>query len=389
MSPLARQYQFTRRARIGDKKGNLNMWSWVEDRVLDESQYEMRKRKYGRFVYLFKFSLINDSYDSVQGLVFGYLIPLFLVACLIAYHSVCYLLTVTSAYKIGRIDVALASVHSISLAVFVSSTLATYFVYERGIFDIEQLYKERLYNYKHDLPPPEPTFFEKVVDFFIENGIVLGVLSLFTGVYIVSPLMDLRFWQESLRNFERRTEMEYFVRTGRKVGGNGLMHRNKEYAESAKFCLYENVKHHQNILSYFNKTNSILALPSFLAYMTGTITMGIAMVKILTLEGDSTIGVQFAYVIVLSSEILFMVMISAVGEYITSMAEEVFTYVSQMRIDLYDTEFRRDLLIFMSGTINPIALSSSKFNKCNHEALGNVFNAAYSCYNVTKASSMN
>lgn len=292
------------------------MWSWVEDRVLDESQYEMRKRKYGRFVYLFKFSLINDSYDSVQGLVFGYLIPLFLVACLIAYHSVCYLLTVTSAYKIGRIDVALASVHSISLAVFVSSTLATYFVYERGIFDIEQLYKERLYNYKHDLPPPEPTFFEKVVDFFIENGIVLGVLSLFTGVYIVSPLMDLRFWQvdclqeninfcialpmyhpyksdegwrfylsvgvqsffgiyriclffsvqitmtlwsqhvveelsllqESLRNFERRTEMEYFVRTGRKVGGNGLMHRNKEYAESAKFCLYENVKHHQNIL---------------------------------------------------------------------------------------------------------------------------------------------
>ncbi|KAF6216340.1 hypothetical protein GE061_000681 [Apolygus lucorum] len=219
-------------------------------------------------------------------------------------------------------------------------------------------------------------------------------ISVFCAVQVTLTVWPLHLIQEltrlktSIEHLEERIKKRYHRITMRNVEKVNLitMCMDKTFNECAKFCINENISHHHNILKYHERIDGIMALPSFLAYTTGTLTMGIAMVKLLSVEGDTTLGGNLAYVTVLAAEIGFMLLISTMGEAVTIQAEEIFNEVSHIPIENYDLEFRRNVIIFMEGTIKPIALSSSKFNKCNMEAFGNVLNAAYSFYNVTSAS---
>nr|APZ81432.1 olfactory receptor 10 [Adelphocoris lineolatus] len=226
--------------------------------------------------------------------------------------------------------------------------------------------------------------------------VLFGVyrISVFCAVQVTLTLWPLHLVRElsklkaSLEGLEERIKKRYYQKTKINLDKVNLitMNKDKVFNECASFCINENIQHHHNILRYHGTIDAIMAIPSFLAYTTGTATMAIAMVKLLSVEGDTTLGGNIAYVTVLGAEIGFMILISVMGEAVTMKAEEIFDEVAHIRIENYDLDFRRKVIIFMEGTIQPIALSSSKFNKCNMEAFGNVLNAAYSFYNVTSAS---
>lgn len=291
--------------------------SWVGGQISTPEQFEGHLKKYGWRYYLFQFTLVNSSYSSMTRLLMYYTC-LLISYCALVYHTYCYVETAVAAYKIGQLDIAAANVHSVVLAVFILSVTTSYVVDKQPILTIEGQYKEMLYQYEGGNPNCPKYWFEQVMDYLGNLGIVSGGFGLFVAVYIVAPSMDMRWWNEnclkekinfcialpmyhpyesdvgwryhvswivqtlfgiyrigvfcsvqitlvlwpahlirelknlkySLEHLEDRIKARYYEETRQEITKETYerMFKDKKFNDCAKFCLYENVKHHQNII---------------------------------------------------------------------------------------------------------------------------------------------